>query len=132
MKKYIILLLSLLMTISMSACGRLTESDNQDVDPPAIEFIGKIDEAVNDMIGDYVITTNYVNDAYSITATYNGIKNAFGTEEYENACSAFDEVAMVINEDFGINCVILIVSDENHDEVLYTTYNGKDVTNYIG
>jgi hypothetical protein len=137
MKKYIILMLSLMMAISMVACRTEPEPEVPDIEPPVIEqenseLIKEIEAAVNDMIGDYIILANYGDGIYSVVVTYDGIEDTIGTEEYNDACISFDEVTIAISEDFGVDCMISIASDKNNDKILYITYNGEDVTNYVG
>lgn len=133
MKKYIILALSLLMVISMVACGDGTSST---IKPPVIkpdnsELIKKIDAEIEDMIGEYVLTTNYEDDTYSIVVTCNGIKKSVGSDVFDDVCSSFDDVTIAINEDHGIDCLVFIVSDKDYSEVLYATLNGNDVTDRV-
>ena len=137
MKKYIILMLAMLLAISMVACGKDAGSDTPSIKPPVVEqdnseLIKKIDESINDMLGDYIIATDYEDDVYSVMMTCRGIKNAVGTEEYYNVCISLDDVAVAINEDHNINCAIFLVNDKDYNDILYVTYNGKDVTNSIG
>lgn len=139
MKKYIILMLSLLMVISMTACGNKSEPEPEHpvIDTPVIEredseIVEKIDAMVDDMIGEYVLATSYGDGVYSIMITCDGIKDVVGTETFENVCISFDEVTVAINEDTGIDCMVFIASDKDKNDILYVTYNGEDVTNYIG
>jgi predicted small lipoprotein YifL len=137
MKKYIILMLSILMAISMTACGNEPEPEVPDIDTPVIEqedneLVREIDQMVEDAIGEYVLATSYGDGIYSILVTCNGIKDSVGTSTFEDVCISFDEVTVAINEDTGIDCMVFIASDKDKDEILYITYNGKDVTNYIG
>ena len=139
MKKYIILILSMVIVLSMTACGNKTELEPEvpDINAPVIEqedseIVKEIDKMVNDAIGEYVLATSYEDGIYSIMVTCNGIKDAVGTDTFEDVCISFDEVAIAIDEDTGIDCMIFIASDKDKDDILYITYNGKDVTNYIG
>lgn len=137
MKKYIILMMSLLMALSMVACGNEPEPEVPDINTPVIEqeddeLVKEIDKMVEDVIGDYVLATSYGDGIYSIMVTCYGIKDAVGTDTFEDVCISFDEVAIAIDEDTGIDCMIFIASDKDNDDILYITYNGKDVTNYVG
>ena len=139
MKKYVILILFLLMAISMTACGNKTEPKPEvpNIKPPVIEqddneLVKEIDKMVEDAIGEYVLATSYEDDIYSILVTCNGIKDAVGTDAFEDVCTSFDEVTVAINEDTGIDCMVFIASDKDKHDILYITYNGNDVTNYIG
>lgn len=139
MKKYIIPILSMVIVLSMTACGNKTEPEPEvpDINTPVIEqedseIVKEIDKMVNDAIGEYVLATSYGDGIYSIMVTCNGIKDAVGTDTFEDVCISFDEVAIAIDEDTGIDCMIFIASDKDNDDILYITYNGKDVTNYVG
>ena len=137
MKKYVVLVLTLLMTISMTACGDDPEPEVPDIETPVIEqidneLVKNIYKIVEDTIGEYVIATSYGDGIYSIVVTFNGIKDFVGTDVFEDTCISFDEVATAINEDTGVDCMISIASDKDNNDILYITYNGKDVTNHIG
>ena len=137
MKKYIIFMLSLLMAISLVACGNDPEPEPPVIDTPVIEqenneLVKEIDQMVEDAIGEYVLATSYGDGIYSILVTCNGIKDSVGTSTFEDVCISFDEVTIAINEDTGIDCMVFIASDKDKNDILYITYNGKDVTNYIG
>lgn len=139
MKKYVILVLSMLMVISLTACGNKAEPEPEIpvVNTPVIEqedkeIIETIDAMVDEMVGEYVLATSYGDGIYSIMMTCNGIKDAVGTDTFDDVCISLDEVTIAINDDTGIDCMIFLASDKDKDDILYITYNGKDVTNYIG
>ncbi len=139
MKKYVILVLSMLMVISLTACGNKAEPEPEIpvVNTPVIEqedreIIETIDAMVDEMVGEYVLATSYGDGIYSIMMTCNGIKDAVGTDTFDDVCISLDEVTIAINDDTGIDCMIFLASDKDKNDILYITYNGKDVTNYIG
>lgn len=139
MKKYVILVLSMLMVISLTACGNKAEPEPEIpvVNTPVIEqedkeIIETIDAMVDEMVGEYVLATSYGDGIYSIMMTCNGIKDAVGTDTFNDVCISLDEVTIAINDDTGIDCMIFLASDKDKNDILYITYNGKDVTNYIG
>lgn len=44
---------------------------------------------------------------------------------------SIDSLSETINDTFDIDCVIFVVDDATHDDLLYATLNGNDITDQL-
>lgn len=49
----------------------------------------------------------------------------------DNGDESIDSLSETINDTFDIDCVIFVVDDATHDDLLYATLNGNDITDQL-
>lgn len=122
MKKIIAIILTVLTIFSLTACGGKDTKGNSAVD--------ELDKMVKDELGDMVIGTNYEDDVYYIFVQMDGISSTYAIT-YSGLDDSFDGLSETIYELTEIENAICVVSDMDCEEILYVSYNGNDITDYM-
>lgn len=140
MKKIIAIVFAILTIASLTACGNKATANGNDYKPsiddtiveetPTYNVIDELDKTVREYLGDDVIETDYEDDTYYILIAIEDVNSAYiimaaDVDEY------IDSLSETINDTFDIDCVIFVVDDATHDDLLYATLNGNDITDQL-
>ena len=93
-------------------------------------MIDELDKTVREYLGDDVIETDYEDDTYYILIAIEDVNSAYIIMAAD-VDESIDSLSETINDTFDIDCVIFVVDDATHDELLYATLNGNDITDQL-
>ena len=140
MKKIIAIVFTILTITSLTACRNKATTNGNDYKPsiddtivketPTYNVIDELDKTVREYLGDGVIETHYEDDTYYILIAIEDVNSAYiimATDVDES----IDSLSETINDTFDIDCVIFVVDDATHDDLLYATLNGNDITDQL-
>lgn len=141
MKKIIAIVFAILTIFSLTACGNKPEAPTKETTPiedkvvepstPTMDdVIDELDKTVREYLGDDVIETDYEDDTYYILIAIEDVNSAYIIMAAD-VDESIDSLSETINDTFDIDCVIFVVDDATHNELLYATLNGNDVTDYM-
>ena len=140
MKKIIAIVLAILTITSLTACGNKATTNGNDYKPsiddtiveetPAYNVIDELDKTVREYLGDDVIETDYEDDTYYILIAIEDVNSAYIIMAADVG-ESIDSLSETINDTFDIDCVIFVVDDATHDDLLYATLNGNDITDQL-
>lgn len=140
MKKIIAIVFAILTITSLTACGNKATTNGNEYVPnvddtiveeiPTYNVIDELDKKVKEYLGDDVITTDYDDGTYYIFLAINDVNSAYIIMAAD-VDESIDSLSETINDTFDIDCVIFVVDDATHNELLYATLNGNDITNQL-
>lgn len=140
MKKIIAIMFAILTITSLTACGNKATTNGNEYVPnvddtiveetPTYNVIDELDKKVKEYLGDDVITTDYDDGTYYIFLAINDVNSAYIIMAAD-VDESIDSLSETINDTFDIDCVIFVVDDATHDELLYATLNGNDITDQL-
>ena len=140
MKKIIAIVFVILTITSLTACGNKATTNGNEYVPnvedtlveetPTYNVIDELDKTVREYLGDDVITTDYDDGTYYIFLAIEDVNSAYIIMAAD-VDESIDSLSETINDTFDIDCVIFVVDDATHNELLYATLNGNDVTDYM-
>lgn len=140
MKKIIAIVFAILTIASLTACGNKATTNGNDYKPsiddtiveetPAYNVIDELDKTVREYLGDDVIETDYEDDTYYILIAIEDVNSAYIIMAAD-VDESIDSLSETINDTFDIDCVIFVVDDATHDNLLYATLNGNDITDQL-
>lgn len=140
MKKIIAIVFAILTITSLTACGNKATTNGNEYVPnvedtlveetPTYNVIDELDKTVREYLGDDVITTDYDDGTYYIFLAIEDVNSAYIIAAAD-VDESIDSLSETINDTFDIDCVIFVVDDATHNELLYATLNGNDVTDYM-
>ena len=140
MKNIFAIVCAILNITSMTACGNKATTNGNDYKPsiddtiveetPTYNVIDELDKTVREYLGDDVIETDYEDDTYYILIAIEDVNSAYiiMTADVDES---IDSLSETINDTFDIDCVIFVVDDATHDDLLYATLNGNDITDQL-
>ena len=140
MKKIISIVFAILTIASLTACGNKATTNGNDYKPsiddtiveetPTYNVIDELDKTVREYLGDDVIETDYEDDTYYILIAIEDVNSAYIIMAAD-VDESIDSLSETINDTFDIDCVIFVVDDATHDDLLYATLNGNDITDQL-
>lgn len=140
MKKIIAIVFAILTITSLAACGNKATTNGNDYKPsiddtiveetPTYNVIDELDKTVREYLGDDVIETDYEDDTYYILIAIEDVNSAYIIMAAD-VDESIDSLSETINDTFDIDCVIFVVDDATHDDLLYATLNGNDITDQL-
>lgn len=140
MKKIIAIVFAILTIASLTACGNKATTNGNDYNPsiddtiveetPTYNVIDELDKTVREYLGDDVIETDYEDDTYYILIAIEDVNSAYIIMAAD-VDESIDSLSETINDTFDIDCVIFVVDDATHDDLLYATLNGNDITDQL-
>ena len=140
MKKIIVIVFAILTITSLTACGNKATTNGNDYKPsiddtiveetPTYNVIDELDKTVREYLGDDVIETDYEDDTYYILIAIEDVNSAYIIMAAD-VDESIDSLSETINDTFDIDCVIFVVDDATHDDLLYATLNGNDITDQL-
>lgn len=146
MKKIIAMFIVLAMFMTLTACHKAPEVvvpeapvvEEPTVEEPAKETeptlsvsIEELDAQMNDVFGDGLITTEYLDDIYYVLFTVDGIHDAIGTNEYLDFCGTVGELSETMNSSLSVENVFILYDDIESETILYASLNGTDITSAV-
>lgn len=140
MKKIIAIVFAILTITSLTACCNKETTNGNDYKPsiddtiveetPTYNVIDELDKTVREYLGDDVIETDYDDDTYYILIAIEDVNSAYIIMAAD-VDESIDSLSETINDTFDIDCVIFVVDDATHDNLLYATLNGNDITDQL-
>ena len=140
MKKIIAIVFAILTITSLTSCGNKATTNGNDYKPsiddtiveetPTYNVIDELDKTVREYLGDDVIETDYEDDTYYILIAIEDVNSAYIIMAADGD-ESIDSLSETINDTFDIDCVIFVVDDATHDDLLYATLNGNDITDQL-
>lgn len=134
MKKILAAIMSIVIVMSMTACGnnKAQQIEPAPVDEPELELsVSDLDVMMKDCFGEGFIESKYEDGLYGVAVTADGMHYAVGTSEYYDLCDAMGELSETINTVFDIDNFMLLVDDVDNNIVYFATYNGVDITDEL-
>ena len=134
MKKILAAILSIVIVLSMTACGnnKAQQVEPAPVDEPELELsVSDLDAMMKDCFGEGFIESKYEDGLYGVAVTADGMYYAVGTSEYYDLCDSITQLSETIYSLFDINNFILLVDDVDINTVYFATHNGEDVTDIV-
>lgn len=134
MKKILAAIMSLVIVLSMTACGnnKAQQIEPAPVDEPELELsVNDLDAMMKDCFGEGFIESKYEDGLYGVAVTADGMHYAVGTSEYYDLCDAMGELSETIYTVFDIDNFMLLVDDVDNNIVYFATYNGVDITDEL-
>lgn len=126
MKKIIAIILTIVTVMSLTACGDKKVNDNIESNPAVKE----LDDTVREQLGDMIVDTDYEDDVYYVMVRIDSVKSTLAVE-FTGLDDAFIDLSETIYNDIGIENVICVVSDADGETIVFTVYNGYNITDYM-
>lgn len=126
MKKIIAIILTIITVMSLTACGDKKVNKNIESNPAVKE----LDDTVREQLGDMIIDTDYEDDVYYVMVRIDSVKSTLAVE-FTGLDDAFIDLSETIYNDIGIENVICVVSDADGETIVFTVYNGYNITDYM-
>lgn len=127
MKKIIAILLTIMGIFSLTACGG---NKKVTTDIKRNEPWQDIDKQLRKDLDDMILYTEYDNNIYYVFISIEGI-NTTSVFNRNGLDSVFNDLSETIYETAEVENAIVVFAHNNTDHVLYTTYNGADITDYM-
>ena len=127
MKKIIAMLLAVMIILSLTACGSKKESSNN---IKRNESWQDVDKSLRRDLDDMILHTEYDDGVYYVFISIEGV-NTSSTFKKHGFDNSFDDLSETIYETAEVENAIVVMAYNNTDRVLYTTYNGTDITDYM-
>lgn len=127
MKKIIAMLLAIMTIFSMTACGSNKKIANN---IKRNEPWQDVDKQLREDLDDMILHTEYDNGVYYVFVSIKGVNTA-STFNRNGFDSAFSDLSEAIYETDEVENAIVVLAYNNTNHVLYTTYNGTDITDYM-
>lgn len=126
MKKIIAIILTIVTVISLTACGDKKVNKSIESNPAVKE----LDDTVREQLGDMIVDTDYEDDVYYVVVRIDSVKSTLAVE-FTGLDDAFIDLSETIYNDIGIENVICVVSDADGETIVFTVYNGYNITDYM-
>lgn len=126
MKKIIAIILTIVTVISLTACGDKKVNKNIESNPTVKE----LDDMVREQLGDMIVDTDYEDDVYYVVVRIDSVKSTLAVE-FTGLDDAFIDLSETIYNNIGIENVICVVSDTDGETIVFTVYNGYNITDYM-
>lgn len=126
MKKIIAIILTIVTVMSLTACGDKKVNKNIESNPAVKE----LDDTVREQLGDMIVDTDYEDDVYYVIVRIDSVKSTLAVE-FTGLDDAFIDLSETIYNDIGIENVICVVSDADGETIVFTVYNGYNITDYM-
>ena len=126
MKKIIAIILTIVTVMSLTACGDKKVNKNIESNPAVKE----LDDTVREQLGDMIIDTDYDDDVYYVMVRIDSVESTLAVE-FTGLDDAFIDLSETIYNNIGIENVICVVSDTDGETIVFTVYNGYNITDYI-
>lgn len=127
MKKIIAMLLAVMTILSLTACGGNKKATN---DIKRNEPWQDVDKQLRENLDDMILHTEYDDGVYYVFLSIEGV-NTSSTFKKHGFDNSFDDLSEAIYETAEVENAIVVMAYNNTDHVLYTTYNGTDITDYM-
>ena len=126
MKKIIAIILTIVTVISLTACGDKKVNDNIESNPAVKE----LDDTVREQLGDMIVDTDYEDDVYYVMVRIDSVESTLAVE-FTGLDDTFIDLSETIYNNIGIENVICVVSDADGKNIVFTVYNGYNITDYM-
>ena len=126
MKKIIAIILTIVTVMSLTACGDKKVNKNIESNPAVKE----LDDTVREQLGDMIVDTDYEDDVYYVMVRIDSVKSTLAVE-FTGLDDAFIDLSETIYNNIGIENVICVVSDADGETIVFTVYNGYNITDYM-
>lgn len=126
MKKIIAIILTIVTVMSLTACGDKKVNKNIESNPAVKE----LDDTVREQLGDMVVDTDYEDDVYYVVVRIDSVESTLAVE-FTGLDDAFIDLSETIYNDIDIENVICVVSDADGKTIVFTVYNGYNITDYM-
>lgn len=126
MKKIIAIILTIVTVISLTACGDKKVNKNIESNPAVKE----LDDTVREQLGDMIVDTDYEDDVYYVVVRIDSVESTLAVE-FTGLDDAFIDLSETIYNNIGIENVICVVSDTDGETIVFTVYNGYNITDYM-
>lgn len=126
MKKIIAIILTIVTVMSLTACGDKKVNDNIESNPAVKE----LDDTVREQLGDMIVDTDYEDDVYYVMVRIDSVESTLAVE-FTGLDDAFIDLSETIYNNIGIENVICVVSDADGKNIVFTVYNGYNITDYM-
>lgn len=126
MKKIIAIILTIVTVMSLTACGDKKVNDNIESNPAVKE----LDDTVREQLGDMIIDTDYEDDVYYVMVRIDSVESTLEVE-FTGLDDAFIDLSETIYNNIGIENVICVISDADGKTIVFTVYNGYNITDYM-
>ena len=126
MKKIIAIILTIVTVMSLTACGDKKVNKNIESNPAVKE----LDDTIREQLGDMIVDTDYEDDVYYVMVRIDSVKSTLAVE-FTGLDDAFIDLSETIYNDIGIENVICVVSDADGETIVFTVYNGYNITDYM-
>lgn len=127
MKKIIAMLLAVMTILSLTACGSKKVSSNN---IKRDESWQDVDKSLRRDLDDMILHTEYDDGVYYVFLSIEGVNTSSTFKKYDFDDS-FDDLSETIYKTAEVENAIVVLAYNNTDHVLYTTYNGTDITDYM-
>ena len=77
-----------------------------------------------------IIDTDYEDDVYYVMVRIDSVKSTLAVE-FTGLDDAFIDLSETIYNDIGIENVICVISDADGKTIVFTVYNGYNITDYM-
>lgn len=126
MKKIIAIILTIVTVISLTACGDKKVNKNIESNPAVKE----LDDTVREQLGDMIVDTDYEDDVYYVVVRIDSVESTLAVE-FTGLDDAFIDLSETIYNNIGIENVICVISDADGETIVFTVYNGYNITDYM-
>ena len=126
MKKIIAIILTIVTVMSLTACGDKKVNKNIESNPSVKE----LDDTVREQLGDMIVDTDYEDDVYYVVVRIDSVESTLAVE-FTGLDDAFIDLSETIYNNIGIENVICVVSDTDGETIVFTVYNGYNITDYM-
>lgn len=126
MKKIIAIILTIATVMSLTACGDKKVNDNIESNPAVKE----LDDTVREQLGDMIVDTDYEDDVYYVMVRIDSVESTLAVE-FTGLDDAFIDLSETIYNNIGIENVICVISDADGKTIVFTVYNGYNITDYM-
>ena len=127
MKKIIAMLLAIMVIFSITACGG---NKKITTDIKRNEPWQDVDKQLREDLDDMILHTEYDDGVYYVFVSIKGV-NTTSTFNRNGFDSAFSDLSKAIYETDEVENAIVVLAYNNTNHVLYTTYNGANITDYM-
>lgn len=126
MKKIIAIILTIVTVMSLTACDNKKVNENIESNPAVKE----LDDTVREQLGDMIVDTDYEDDVYYVVVRIDSVESTLAVE-FTGLDDAFIDLSETIYNNIGIENVICVVSDADGKTIVFTVYNGYNITDYM-
>ena len=125
-KKIIAIILTIVTVISLTACGDKKVNKNIESNPAVKE----LDDTVREQLGDMIVDTDYEDDVYYVMVRIDSVESTLAVE-FTGLDNTFIDLSETIYNNICIENVICVVSDADGKNIVFTVYNGYNITDYM-
>lgn len=126
MKKIIAIILTIVTVMSLTACGDKKVNKNIESNPAVKE----LDDTVREQLGDMIVDTDYEDDVYYVMVRIDSVESTLAVE-FTGLDDTFINLSETIYNNICIENVICVVSDADGKNIVFTVYNGYNITDYM-